>query len=65
MCLLMRAGGVAAQLTACWVPDVKIGGPHGNRHPLQEALRIVDYLHRQLEGEAGEVRIVGHYCRSH
>jgi membrane dipeptidase len=51
---LMRAGGVAAQLTACWVPDAAIGGPHGSRQPLREVLRIADYLHRQLEGEAGE-----------
>lgn len=51
---LMRAGGVAAQLTACWVPDARIGGPHGSRHPLQEVLQILDYVHRQLEGEAGE-----------
>ena len=55
---LMRAGGVAAQLTACWVPDARIGGPHGSRHPLQEVLRIIDYLHRQLEGEAGEYAVL-------
>ena len=56
---LMCAGGVTAQLTACWVPDARIGGPHGSRHPLQEVLRIIDYLHRQLEGEAGGIRSVG------
>ena len=55
---LMCAGGVAAQLTACWVPDARIGGPHGSRHPLQEVLRIIDYLHRQLEGEAGEYAVL-------
>ena len=55
---LMRAGGVAAQLTACWVPDVGIGGPHGSRHPLQEVLRIIDCLQRQLEGEAGEYAVL-------
>ena len=51
---LMRAGGVTAQLTACWVPDAASGGPHGSRQPLQQVLRIIDFLHGQLEGEAGE-----------
>ena len=51
---LMLAGGVTAQLTACWVPDVGIGGPHGSPHPLQAVLQIVDYLHCQLKAEAGE-----------
>ena len=55
---LMRAGGVAAQLTACWVPDAAVGGPHGSRYPLQQVLRIVDYLHRQLEAEAGEYAVL-------
>ena len=51
---LMRAGGVAVQLTACWVPDAAIGGPHGSRQPLLKKLQMVDYLHRELEGAAGE-----------
>ncbi len=51
---LLRAGGVAAQLTACWVPDAAIGGPHASKHPLQFILQIADYLHRELEGEAGQ-----------
>ena len=51
---LLRAGGFAAQLTACWVPDAAIGGPHASQHPLQLILQIADYLHRELEGEAGE-----------
>ena len=51
---LMRAGGVTAQLTACWIPDRSIGGPHGSTQPLQDVLRIVDYLHGQLQGEAGD-----------
>jgi len=51
---LMRAGGVAVQLTACWVPDAAIGGPHGSRQPLLKMLQMVDYLHRELEGAAGE-----------
>lgn len=51
---LMRTGGIAAQLTACWVPDAAIGGPHASPHPLQLILQMADYLHRELEGEAGE-----------
>ena len=55
---LMRAGGVAAQLTACWVPDAAIGGPHASRRPLQRMLQISDYLHRQLSGESGEYAVL-------
>ena len=38
---LMRAGGVTAQLTPCWVPDASIGGPHGSQHPLRDVLQIM------------------------
>ena len=55
---LMRAGGVAAQLTACWVPDAAIGGPHASRRPLQRLLQMADYLHRQLSGESGEYALL-------
>lgn len=51
---LMRAGGITAQLTACWVPDAVVGGPHASQHPLQLILQMVDFLHRELDGEAGE-----------
>ena len=51
---LMRAGGVAAQLTACWVPDAGVGGPHASRQPLQKLLQMVDYLHSELAGAAGD-----------
>ena len=51
---LMRAGGVTAQLTACWMPDVRIGGPHGSRRPFRDLNAMLDYVHRELEGEAGE-----------
>ena len=54
----MRSGGVTAQLTACWVPDAAIGGPHATREPLQKALRMVDYLLGQLEEEAGRHFVV-------
>ena len=54
---LLRAGDFAAQLTACWVPDAAIGGPHASQHPLQLILQILDYLHRELEGEAGEYAV--------
>ena len=55
---LMRAGGVAAQLTACWVPDAAVGGPHGSRQPLRQALQLIDYLHDQLAGIAGEYALL-------
>ena len=51
---LMRAGGVSAQLTACWVPDVRIGGPHGSRQPFRDVMKMLDYVHRELDGEAGD-----------
>ena len=51
---LMRAGGVTAQLTACWMPDVRIGGPHGSRQPFQDAMKMLDYVRRELDGEAGD-----------
>jgi len=51
---LMRAGGITAQLTACWVPDSAVGGPHASPHPLKLILQMSDYLHRELDGEAGE-----------
>ena len=51
---MMRAGGVAAQLTACWVPDAAIGGPHASRQPLRKLLQMVDYLHHELNGPAGD-----------
>ena len=51
---LMRAGGVTGQLTACWVPDASIGGPHGSPHPLRDVLRIIDYLLCELASEAGQ-----------
>ena len=50
---LLRAGGVAAQLTACWVPDAAIGGPHGSPEPLRKALTMIDYLLGQLDGASG------------
>ena len=55
---LMRAGGVAAQLTACWVPAAAIGGPHGSPRPLQKILQMIDYLHRQLNGDAGSEAVL-------
>ena len=51
---LMRAGGVSAQLTVCWMPDVRVGGPHGSRQPFRDVMKMLDYVHRELEGEAGE-----------
>ena len=51
---LMRAGGVTSQLTACWVPDASIGGPHGSKQPLRDVLRIIDYLLCELDSDAGE-----------
>lgn len=55
---LLRTGGFAAQLTACWVPDAAIGGPHASHQPLQLTLQILDYLHCELAGEAGEYAVL-------
>ena len=51
---LMRAGSVTAQLTACWMPDVRIGGPHGSWQPFRDLVKMLDYVHRELDGEAGD-----------
>ena len=51
---LMRAGGVAAQLTACWVPDAANGGPHASPDPLRLILQMADYFDRELKGAAGD-----------
>ena len=51
---LMRAGGVSAQLTACWMPDVRIGGPTAAGSPFGTSWRWLDYVHRELDGEAGD-----------
>jgi membrane dipeptidase len=51
---LMRAGGVAAQLTACWVPDAANGGPHASPDPLRLILQMADYFERELKGAAGD-----------
>lgn len=55
---LMLAGGIAVQLTACWVPDAAVGGPHASQHPLRTALRMFDYLHRELGREAGDFAVL-------
>ena len=52
---LMRAGGVTAQVSACYVPDVETLGsdPRATHRPLQLLLQMVDYLHREVENDAG------------
>jgi membrane dipeptidase len=51
----LRAGGVAAQLTAIWTPDRQLSGPHSHSvdNPLLATLRMLDYLHEELQGPAG------------
>ena len=51
---LMRAGGVTGQITACWVPDASIGGPHASQYPLRDVLWMIDYLLCELDSDAGE-----------
>ena len=60
---LMRAGGVTAQLTACWMPDVRIGGPHGSRRPFRDLVKMLDYVHRELDGEAGDHMVLARTAR--
>jgi microsomal dipeptidase-like Zn-dependent dipeptidase len=52
----MRAGGVTAQLNACWTPDMALSGPHS--HSVADApaamTAMLDYLDGQLRGPAGE-----------
>jgi membrane dipeptidase len=51
----MRAGGIAAQLTACWVSGAQSlgGGYHASEHPQRALLRMIDFLLTELEGDAG------------
>ena len=51
---LLRAGGVTAQLTASWTPDGHLSGPHDHSvdDPLLTAIRMLDYLHAELDGRA-------------
>ncbi len=53
---LMRLGGVTAQLCANWTPDISLSGPHTHsvEAPLSTLLSVLDYLHRELSGPAGE-----------
>jgi membrane dipeptidase len=50
----LRAGGVTVQLTAMWIPDRRLTGPHGHTvdDPLVSALRMFDYLRTELDGAA-------------
>lgn len=52
---MLRAGGVTAQLSATWTPDGRLSGPHDHSvgNPLLAALRMLDYLHTEIEGPAG------------
>jgi membrane dipeptidase len=52
----LRAGGVTLQLTATWTPDANLSGPHDHslNMPTLAALRMLDYLERELDGPAGE-----------
>jgi len=52
---LLRAGGVTAQLTAIWTADRRLSGPydHSVDNPLLATLRMLDYLHQELQGPAG------------
>ena len=57
---MMRRGGVTAQLCATWTPDIRLSGPHSHsvEEPLRALLGLLDYLHRELRGPAGdEVRL--------
>lgn len=52
----MRRGGVTAQLCANWTPDASLSGPHDHSvaAPLATLLDVLGYLHRELNGAAGE-----------
>jgi membrane dipeptidase len=57
----LQAGGVTVQLTAMWIPDRRLTGPHSHTvdDPLVSALRMFDYLHTELDGPAkGSVILV-------
>jgi membrane dipeptidase len=62
---LMRAGGVTAQLNACWTPEVGLSGPHS--HSVANAPSALDamlaYLEAELAGPAGEEVVVARSAR--
>ena len=53
---LMRVGGVTGQLCAIWTPNIMLSGPHSHsvEAPLRTTLEVLDYVHRELSGPAGE-----------
>ena len=55
----MRAGGVTAQLTACWVPDAEDRrSPRQSASPAGRSCELSTICIRQLEGEAGEYAVL-------
>jgi len=57
----MRAGGVTAQISACYVADARTegSGPNGRYRPLDTVLQMLDLFHGELEAEAGEYVTLG------
>ena len=53
---LMQAGGVHAQLSATWLPDITLSGPHSHSvpSPKESLSAIFDYLDQELAGRAAE-----------
>ncbi len=52
----LRQGGVNAQLCPIWTPDVALSGPHSHSvtSPFRALLGVLEYLHRELSGPAGD-----------
>jgi membrane dipeptidase len=57
----MRAGEVTAQISACYVADVRTegSGPNGRYRPLDTVLQMLDFFHGELEAGAGEYVALG------
>lgn len=53
---LLRQGGVTGQLCPIWTPDVVLSGPHSHSvdSPFASFLAVLDYLHKELDGPAGD-----------
>ncbi len=52
----LRQGGVNGQLCPIWTPDVALSGPHSHSvtSPFRALLGVLEYLHRELSGPAGD-----------
>ncbi len=52
----LKRGSVNGQLCPIWTPDIALSGPHSHSvtSPFRALLGVLEYLHRELSGPAGD-----------